>query len=157
MTFIVGIDPGIAGAIGVIDSGGQFIAVHDMPIVKMGSGNQVDSCALHVLLGQYSAQISMCQVEEQSPMPKNGVVASFRLGRNYQAITTLLDVMGIPWREIRPAKWKKRRGVTKDKNSSLVMARRLWPAAPLDRKKDDGRAEALLIAEDARGMNHAAK
>jgi hypothetical protein len=30
------------------------------------------------------------------------------------------------------------------------MARELWPNAPLTRQKDNGRAEALLIAEWAR-------
>ena len=34
-----------------------------------------------------------------------------------------------------------------DKNASIVLASRLFPSASLARKKDDGRAEALLIAE----------
>jgi hypothetical protein len=38
-------------------------------------------------------------------------------------------------------------GLTADKKDSLVMARELWPDSPLERVKDNGRAEALLLAE----------
>jgi crossover junction endodeoxyribonuclease RuvC len=48
---------------------------------------------------------------------------------------------------VRPRAWKKDMGLTADKDESLSMARELWPDAPLARKKDNGRAEALLIAE----------
>jgi hypothetical protein len=48
---------------------------------------------------------------------------------------------------VTPQKWKKDMGLTSDKDLSLAMARELWPTAPLSRKMDNGRAEALLMAE----------
>ena len=43
-------------------------------------------------------------------------------------------------------------GVTSDKNTSLALARGLFPEAVLDLKKHHGKAEALLIAEYARRL-----
>jgi hypothetical protein len=48
---------------------------------------------------------------------------------------------------VTPQKWKKDLKLDSDKNKSLALARELWPLAPLERKKDNGRAEALLMAE----------
>jgi crossover junction endodeoxyribonuclease RuvC len=48
---------------------------------------------------------------------------------------------------VTPQQWKKDMKLTSDKASSLAMARELWPLAPLHRAKDNGRAEALLLAE----------
>ncbi len=145
---IIGIDPGISGALGFLQDDGTLQCVLDMPVVKLGTGSEIDVVNL---LNLISMKILLWEcraiVETQSPQPSQGVVASFRMGRNFGQLCAVLDVLGIPWSEVRPAKWKKAMGVTKDKSSSIVLARRLWPDAPLTRKKDDGRAEALLIAE----------
>ena len=53
---------------------------------------------------------------------------------------------------VRPQVWKKALGVTSDKNTSLALARELFPEAVLDLKKHHGKAEALLIAEYARRL-----
>jgi hypothetical protein len=47
---------------------------------------------------------------------------------------------------VTPQVWKKALKLDSDKNKSLSMARELWPTAPLKRQKDNGRAEALLMA-----------
>jgi hypothetical protein len=55
---------------------------------------------------------------------------------------------------VRPAQWKKEMGVAKQrgedadagKEKALELARELFPAAPLSRRKDHNRAEALLLA-----------
>jgi len=54
---------------------------------------------------------------------------------------------GIPTTLVSPQKWKRELELSKDKNQSLEMARMLWPDSDkFKRKKDDGRAEAALIA-----------
>jgi hypothetical protein len=55
------------------------------------------------------------------------------------------------WRTVRPSVWKPKVGVTSDKQTSLALARALFPMAAdqLKRQKDHNRAEALLIAEYA--------
>jgi len=59
----------------------------------------------------------------------------------------IMERINCPWMLVTPQKWKKEMGLTADKNESLEMARKLWPNAPLTRKMDNGRAEALLMAE----------
>jgi crossover junction endodeoxyribonuclease RuvC len=51
---------------------------------------------------------------------------------------------------VTPQKWKKAYpGLDSDKDKSRMMATRIWPeiSTRFKRKKDDGRAEALLIAK----------
>ncbi len=59
----------------------------------------------------------------------------------------------LPIEFVSPRVWKKRMGLTTaDKETSRAMAIRMFPllAKELARKGDDGRAEALLIAEYGR-------
>ena len=69
------------------------------------------------------------------------------LFRSYGAAIAIMERINCPWHMVTPQKWKKDMGLTSDKNESLTMARELWPITPLARKKDNGRAEALLMAE----------
>ena len=60
----------------------------------------------------------------------------------------VLASQNIPYTTISPTKWKKSFGLTRDKDASRAAATRLFPANAdlFERKKDDGRAEATLIA-----------
>ena len=54
MTITVGIDPGLTGAIGILENG-HFQSVHDMPVINKGSGKvkwEVDVTATINLLRQ---------------------------------------------------------------------------------------------------------
>jgi crossover junction endodeoxyribonuclease RuvC len=55
----------------------------------------------------------------------------------------------IPYTLVTPQKWQKHFGKSKDKDQSRLLATRLYPqlADKFKQKKDDGRAEALLIAK----------
>jgi len=55
---------------------------------------------------------------------------------------------GIPVRWVSASKWKRALGLSADKGASRRRATELWPAqsAMFARVKDDGRAEAALIA-----------
>lgn len=48
--------------------------------------------------------------------------------------------------QVRPTVWKRALGLGKDKEASRLKAMQLFPSADLRRKKDQGRAEALLLA-----------
>jgi crossover junction endodeoxyribonuclease RuvC len=86
-------------------------------------------------------------VELVHSMPKQGVVSSFKFGVVYGQALSLAQRFRAPWHLVTPKVWKKEMGLSSDKNESLAMARELWPEAPLSRKKDVDRAEALLLAE----------
>lgn len=148
MKLFVGIDPGLKGAVGVIDQTGWFIGVFDLPIRHEKRHKVIAVDMLAEILEDYRKADVM--VEIQNPRPIQGVRSAFTTGLNYGRLTATLDMLGMRWHVVSPTDWKKAIGVTKDKDTSLEKARDLWPDAPLTRKKDDGRAEALLIAEYAR-------
>lgn len=135
MTDILGIDPGASGAIAKI--GGE-VAVWDMPSTPK---DLVD------LLAQFKPHQTVAFVEQAQSMPGQGVASSFKYGVGFGTILGALAALGIPHRLVTPAMWKRQMGIDKDKEKSRGLAQQLFPTAPLPRKKDHGRAEALLIAE----------
>lgn len=147
-----GIDPGITGAVGIVREDGTPAAVLDMPILTTTTGRkQVDAAALAGLLRD--ADPAFVLVERVGPRPGEGAVGAFAFGHTFGSILAVLATMGLPHDVVQPAQWKRRAGIPPgaDKAASIQTAIRLFPsAAPwLSRKKDDGRAEALLIALQA--------
>lgn len=86
-------------------------------------------------------------IEDVGVMPGQGISSTGRFMRAAGSIETVGILMAKKVLMVRPQAWKKVLGVTADKETSLSLARELFPAASLLRKKDHGRAEALLIAE----------
>lgn len=148
MRLWAGIDPGLEGCVAVIDQTGFFVSLFDMPIRHEKRHKVVAVHLLAEYLEDYKGADVM--VEIQNPRPQQGVRASFTTGLNYGRLTATLDMLGMRWDVVQPKNWKQWAGVTKDKETSLALAREKWPEAPLTRKKDHDRAEALLIAEYGR-------
>ena len=86
-------------------------------------------------------------IELASSMPRQGVASTFKFGMAFGATIALAERLHCPFHFITPRIWKKALGLDSDKNRSLALARDLWQDAPISRQKDNGRAEALLIAE----------
>ncbi len=148
-----GIDPGLSGAIGFIDEAGRFLAVVDMPVLIATTGRkQVDPIALAAILREYD--IERVLVERVGPRPGEGPTGAFGFGHTFGAILGVLGALGVSHDLIQPATWKRRAGIPpgSDKGVSIATCKRLLPdAAPfLVRLRDDGRAEALLLALQAR-------
>jgi hypothetical protein len=96
-----------------------------------------------------------CVLEHVGAMPGQGSVSMFNFGQNFGWIQGVLDAHRIPYELVRPQKWKKVFSCTSDKNTSVEVARRLFPHIDLRRtpkctKPHDGICEALLMAEYAR-------
>ena len=144
---IVGIDPGITGAVAVLTDSGEFVAVHDMPTMKLGDKkNQVHAPSLAKMLRFIEPR--MVVLESVHAMPGQGVTSMFNFGMGYGAIKGVLAGIGVPYKDATPQKWKKACGlIGKDKDAARLLAIELWPEASLSRKKDCGRADALLIAK----------
>ena len=77
-----------------------------------------------------------------------GRQSAFNFGQGVGVLKAVLATLGIPYSMVGPAKWKKHFNLNRDKDASRLLATRLYPKNAKDflRKKDDGRAEALLIA-----------
>lgn len=142
----IGIDPGQTGAIARIDESGE-VAVFDWP------GDERALAGLVVMI-DLEHEVEMAVIEQQQSMPKQGSASTFKLGVNYGMWLSAVAFANWPLTLVRPADWKCGMGYPKgaDKEHSLTLARRLFPGAAgmLSRKKDHGRAEALLLAHYAR-------
>ena len=146
MTIWIGLDPGsISGAVGALDSNGDYldsfmIEHKDKNILPLVFKNMILRC----IDPKEGAEICM---EAVHSMPGQGVSSSFQFGRAVGVISAVCELTRYPVHLVTPQKWKKALKLDSDKNKSLELARELWPLAPLKRKKDNGRAEALLLAE----------
>jgi crossover junction endodeoxyribonuclease RuvC len=80
--------------------------------------------------------------------PGQGVASTFKFGASYGCAYGVLCALNAPVRHVTPATWKRAFGLNADKERSRRMAIELWPnmSGYFARKKDDGRAEAALIA-----------
>lgn len=158
MTTIVGIDPGISGAIAMYDPEGQrMLRVADMPITakSSGKGNQVAAHALAIILRDMAPTFAV--VEQQGAMPGQGVTSMLSLGRTLGVIEGVLAALEIPYVLVQPQAWKKRAGLKgADKDKSRTLAMQMFPghATDLARKLDHGRAEAMLIARFGANDSH---
>lgn len=144
-----GIDPGVSGAVGFVHADGRFAAVLDMPTQTATTGRrQVDPAGLAALLRQHAPAFVL--VERVGPRPKEGAVGAFAFGQTYGGILAVLATLALPHDVVMPAAWKRKAGIPPGapKDASIAQALRLLPDAMpyLARKKDDGRAEALLLA-----------
>jgi crossover junction endodeoxyribonuclease RuvC len=146
----IGIDPGLSGAIGILNTG-ALVAVYDMPIVAKGSGsvkNEVDPAGLIFLLRQHVPQGATVSVvlERVNAMPGQGVSSVFSLGDSFGAARAAAAACQFELTYVSPVTWKKHFNLTSDKEQSRSLATRMFPTAQLHLKKHSDRAEALLMA-----------
>jgi len=150
MTVTVGIDPGLTGAVGVLNCG-EFAQVEDIPTTLKGSGvvkNEVDPHGLYKLIryvtrGHEGVEIAL---ERVSAMPGQGSSSVFSFGDTYGCCRSAATISGYPIFLVPPATWKKHFKIGREKEEARALAIRLFPDAPLNLKKYADRAEALLIA-----------
>ena len=143
-----GIDPGWStGGVALLQ--GNWAEVHDMPIFHKAG---VDTEQLMDILR--SVEIELCVVESQSTRPGQGIVSAGKIMFAYGQILTCLIATKTPHRIVTAGKWKRSSGVPRDKDGARRMAQQLYPAVSqrLRRKKDEHRAEALLLAAYAEAL-----
>ena len=155
MTFrvTIGIDPGATGAIAIL-ADGRCVALHDMPVLPRGAGGmQVNATALAAILRgvlhQYQGAFPVAVLEAVSAMPGNGGTGMFRFGESYGIVIGVLGALAIGVVPASPSVWKKHLHLAgKEKDVARTVAIERYPAIAdqLTRKKDIGRADALLIA-----------
>ncbi|MCG7985048.1 MAG: crossover junction endodeoxyribonuclease [Candidatus Thiodiazotropha lotti] len=147
----IGIDPGISGAIAVLSADDEVIGIYDMPIMRASkTKNQVNAAELANIIIDVIGDKPMgvtAIIEKVSAMPGQGVSSMFNFGKGAGVIEGVLAALRVPVEFVTPQKWKKAAGlIGKDKDMSRTKAIQLYPDAPLARKKDIGRADAILIA-----------
>lgn len=138
---ILGIDPGKSGAFAWVQAG-RLLAVEDMPDL---TGAALGALILDLVL-DHSTDAAV--VESQVGRPSQSSSAMFTFARDYGVILGVLGAHAVPVELVTPASWKKALRLSKDKTASRQRACELWPDRSdlFARVKDDGRAEAALIA-----------
>jgi hypothetical protein len=143
----IGIDPGLSGALAVLDADGQPELVADLPVIRDRSISWIDGAVLQsMLLDALRGRQSRAIVERASAMPRQGIASTFTFGVGLGSILATLQTLRLPIELVTPASWKLALGLGKDKRASIDKARLLFPTADITLAKHDGRAEALLIA-----------
>ena len=149
---IIGIDPGISGAISVIENK-KILEVHDTPTMIEGKKNkrQINAAQVtHIIKEILNTEKEVVVVVEHvNAMPGQGVTSMFNFGQSFGVIKGICAALSLPVYFVRPTKWKKHFNLIKtNKDASRTKVIEVYPeiSSKLHRKKDSNRADAILIA-----------
>jgi crossover junction endodeoxyribonuclease RuvC len=148
MVFI-GIDPGFSGGIAIFRPSIRALNVYDMPVAPNSKGKtEINLYELHDVLEREDDSRHIAVVEQVAAMRGQGVSSMFRFGQGFGAIQMSLAAHKIETRYVVPSKWKSHFNLSRDKGVSRSVAAQRFPeyAEVFARVKDDGRAEACLLA-----------
>ena len=151
---IIGIDPGISGAICFFEDG-QVKEIIDMPVMADGKKNkrQINGPQTYneILkrINKFQKKDIIVIIEQVSAMPGQGVTSMFNFGQSFGVLKGICSAMQLSMFFVRPAKWKKYFGLIKtEKDASRTKVIEIFPyiSSELSRKKDSNKADAVLIA-----------
>jgi len=143
---IIGIDPGKTGAIAMLynineheDNNRLFI--EDMPALD----KEINGAVIADILREFTPDFVYLEAVNSFGM---GRQSAYNFGQGVGILKGVMAALAIPYSIVAPGKWKRDMGLKRDKAAARAAATRLFPASAdlFKRKKDDGRAEAALIA-----------
>ena len=152
--FIIGIDPGISGAICFFENG-KILDVIEMPTMNEGKKNkrQVNGAQIYNEISKRMNKTHIedvrVVVEQVSAMPGQGVTSMFNFGQSFGIIKGICSAMQLSLYFVRPTKWKKYFNlINSEKDASRTRAIEVFPyfSSQLSKKKDSNKADAILIA-----------
>ena len=156
---IIGIDPGLSGALAFYSNG---LATLDMPTTERKVGGklkrELDLARIAEELAKASNFAEFAVIEAVNAMPAvgqggkrrgMGATSAFSFGKAYGSLLGILAALKIRYYAVHPMVWKRHFNlIGQPKDASRGTASRLLPQCshqwPL--KKHDGRAEAALLA-----------
>lgn len=157
---IIGIDPGLSGAVALISMEGEVIEIYDTPILTIKKGKKNKNVYdLQKICDTFLDQMDVhIVVEKVRPLSIGfSSQASFGLGYSLGMWEAFCVVSQYSYELVEPKKWQKHFGISgksgDTKTQSYLVASKLYPKAELTGPrggKKDGRCDALLIAEWAR-------
>ena len=149
---IIGVDPGINGAISIIENK-KILEVYDTPTMIDGKKNkrQINGAQVtNIFKERLNPNKEVVVVVEQvNAMPGQGVTSMFNFGQSFGVIKGICAALSLPIHFVRPTKWKKHFNLIKtNKDASRTKVIESYPkiSSKLHRKKDINRADAILIA-----------
>ena len=150
---IIGIDPGLSGAIAVLENN-KVLNIFDMPVMSEGKKNkrQLNSALLVDLIKEnidINDEVSVV-VEQVNAMPGQGVTSMFNFGQTFGAIKGICAALKLPIFFVRPSKWKKHfELINSSKDASRTKVIEMYPtlSGQLAKKRDVNKSDAVLIAK----------
>jgi len=150
----IGVDPGMSGAIVVMDQSAGFIDYCLCPKTVVGKSNRVDVPSLAAFLREQE-DITGAFIEKVGAMPGQGVSSMFSFGHSAGAAEGCVAAMGIPITHVTPQSWKKKFSfVGSDKDAPRSKAALRYPDVDVLRKKGKGQAVADAIFIALAGMGY---
>jgi Holliday junction resolvasome RuvABC endonuclease subunit len=139
---ILGLDPGTTGgAWGALRDDG-----HGLRFVACGDVNGDLPESVDEVVEAYG--MDRVVIEKVGAFPGQGVSSTFKFGKAFGTFLGVATARSCQVTLVSPQVWKKKLGLSWDKEESRALALKLYPLAEpfLTRKKDHGRAEAILLA-----------
>ena len=150
---ILGIDPGVNGAICVLKKG-KILEVYEMPTMIDGKKNkkQVNGAEVtNIFMKEIGNENeSRVVIEHVNAMPGQGVTSMFNFGQSFGVIKGICAALRLPIHFVRPVKWKKHFNlIHTNKDASRTKVIEIFPyiSSKLSRKKDSNKADSILIAK----------
>lgn len=147
---VLAVDIGTHGAAALLDEDGNLLAVEDLPILDSGPAcrPEISPHLFAAIIRRWSP--SRAWVEWIGPRQGDRPAGAFSFGASKATVETALAVLGVPFRTITPATWKRAAGIPAGKGmKGLARSRAIdrWPAHAdaFARALDHDRAEAALI------------
>ncbi len=162
-TLFIGIDPGLSGAVAVLQEDGTTYNL-DLGVPAIQDWTDVNSMAVFMHSIQDRMDNLLVALEDVHSFPKQGVSGVFNFGVNLGEWKGILAAYNIPYILVTPKAWQSGKkgcsGVLDKVNSKKDIkiqvwefACRRWPEAELTGPKGGkkfGRSDALCLAEYAR-------
>lgn len=156
MPIVLGVDPGLDGALVFLDTERRLLAgVYDMPTELIGPKHKkrgIDVKRLDELLRLHP--ILCAGIEAVGTRPGQGGVGNFTFGQTVGIVRGALGVLRVPVVQVEPQKWQQQLGIhrhtgIKDtKAASRARASQLFPESRhlFKHKGSHGLSDAALIA-----------
>lgn len=159
MSCIIGIDPGLSGAV-VLLNDGDVVKCWDMPTTAKlsGNGSQVNAYLLADVVREALdiGKVECCYIERVSAgggatgegKRAMGATSAFGFGRSVGVVEGVMAALGVRVVFVSPAAWKRSYNlIGKGKDASRTLALQMFPgmSGMLKRKKDNGRSDAMII------------
>lgn len=151
---VIGIDPGIHGALAVLET----CSGHLLDKLKMPDDIHETYRFLFSLRQTFPTLIIACEKAQTVPM-RDGVKSAFTNGRNFGKLEATIRLLYVPVQFIPPNTWQAELHKGSDgigpKERSLSVAKNLWPCEKFvfneeskrSLKPHDGLVDAMLVGE----------
>lgn len=154
-TFLIGIDPGVSGALAFCCCGGkQLLEVFDMPLVDGEKRKRIDGRAIAERITMWRSVAESLGdkrhrvvIEHVQGVQGSGATSAFSFGRSLGVLEGVCQGLLLDIVLVRPQRWTADLCLTRCKTEHRTLASSIWPkrAKEFARVKDDGRADAALL------------